>query len=213
MDSNQSNPCYDYAVWLTKQMMQQKIPLNQVLDQYYPTYYSKMQETLDDFNKKAPQPITCQKKCDACCHYQVASVPMEAKYIHFQAKKKLTSKQFKAISRKLKQVRTKEREIEFQYPNDVLKQAKAYRLQKIACPFLYNQTCMVYDYRPMICRFHSVISPPKFCYDNSTIQIVKPWQHPDLMPSDVKFQQFVSHYYLNNVQQGTLNRLLLENGF
>jgi len=213
MNINNSNPCYEFAVSLSKEVLQQKITLPQLLDQYYPKYYSKMQETLDSFNRQSPNPITCKKKCDACCHYMVASVPMEAKYIHFQAKKNLSTKQFKIISRKLKQVRDKEREIEIQFPNDFVQQARSYRLQKIPCPFLYDKTCMIYNYRPMICRYHNVTSSPEMCYKDENINNVKAWKHPDLMESDVKFQQFLSHYYLNNPKQGSLNQLLLENGF
>ncbi|KPA12100.1 protein belonging to Uncharacterized protein family UPF0153 [Candidatus Magnetomorum sp. HK-1] len=211
--SKQEDPCYEYAVWLSKEVLEQKISLPQILDQYYPKYYTKMQETIDNFNCQSPIPITCKMNCDACCHYQVASVPMEAKYIHFQAKKRMSAKLFKIVTRKLKQVRTKEREIEAQFPNDFLRQARTYRLQKISCPFLHDKTCMIYNYRPMICRYHNVTSPPEMCYKDESIKNVQAWQHSSLMESDVKFQQFLSHYYLNNPKQGTLNRLLLENGF
>jgi Fe-S-cluster containining protein len=212
-NKHKSNPCYEYAIWLTKEILHKKVPLNMILEQHYPKYYTKMMETLDMFNQTSPHPITCKKNCDACCHYQVASVPMEAKYIHFQAKKNMSSKHYKIVLRKITLVRTKEREIEAQFPNDFIRQAKAYRLQKISCPFLYDKTCMIYNYRPMICRYHNVTSPPEYCYSDATIQQVNPWKHPDLMVSDVNFQLFLSRYYLNNANQGSLNRLLLENGF
>ncbi|MBF0452926.1 MAG: YkgJ family cysteine cluster protein [Candidatus Magnetomorum sp.] len=208
----QSNPCYDYAIRLSKKILQQKIPLNDVLEQYYPEYYAKLQETIDSFNQQSPQPIACKKQCDACCHYMVASVPMEAKYIQYSAKNHLSAKELKIVSRKLRQVRSKEREFEKQSPNNIVRQAQLYRLSKIPCPFLKDKTCMIYHYRPMICRYHNVTGSPENCY-HPALNNVQAWQHPQLMESDVNFQKFMSHHYLNTSTSGTLNQLLLDHGF
>ena len=209
-----SNPCFEYAIWLTKKVMNEKIPLHEILNQHYPQYYQKMQETLDQFNLQATPAITCTIHCDACCYYQVASVPMETRYIQYHAVKLLTKKQFKMVSKKLKQVRNKEREIETKFPDDFMRQARVYRRFKIPCPFLSDdRQCMIYQYRPMICRYHNVNSPPDRCYSFKEIEQVKPWKHPQLMQSDVQFQRFMSQYYLKTDRQGSLTRLLLENGF
>jgi len=208
------NPCFEYAIWLTNKVMSEKIPLNQILEHYYPQYYLKMQETLDRFNLQAPTPITCSIHCDACCYYQVASVPMEAKFIHYNAQKRLTKKQYKVVTHKLRQVRSREREIEARFSNDFIRQARVYRRFKIPCPFLSdNRQCMIYQYRPMICRYHNVTNPSDRCYSNKLIEQVKPWKHPQLMETDVHFQKFMSHYYLKTDKQGTLSKLLLENRF
>jgi hypothetical protein len=210
----QSNPCFDYAVYLTKKVMGKKIPLNQILEHDYPQYYQKMQETLDQFNNTATSPVTCKIHCDACCHYQVASVPMEAKYIQYHAKKVLSRKQYKTIYKKIIKVHTKEREIETRFPNDILRQARMYRRFKIPCPFLSDdRQCVIYSYRPMICRYHNVISPPDKCYEFKEIEQVHPWKHPSLMIADVQFQKFMSQNYLNTDRQGSLTRLLLDTGF
>jgi Fe-S-cluster containining protein len=209
-----SNPCFDYAISLTKKVMGKKIPLNQILEHNYPQYYQKMQETLDQFNATAPSPITCKIHCDACCHYQVASVPMEAKYIQYHAKKMLPRKQYKAIYRNLRKVHTKERQIETRFPNDIIRQARVYRRFKIPCPFLNDdRQCLIYSYRPMICRYHNVISSPDKCYSFKEINQVQPWKHRHLMESDVHFQKFMSQLYLNTEKQGSLTRLLIEAGF
>jgi hypothetical protein len=194
--------------------MENKIPLNTILEHYYPQYYLKMQETLDQFNLQATTPITCKIYCDACCHYQVASVPMEARFIQYYSKKILPKKQYKMITQKMKQVRTREREIETRFSNDIIRQARVYRRFKIPCPFLSDdRQCLIYHYRPMICRYHNVTSPPDLCHSNKTIEHVHPWKHPHLMVSDVQFQKFMSHLYLNTDKQGSLSKLLLENGF
>ena len=214
MMSVPSTPCFEYAVWLTKKVMGEKIPLNQILNHYYPQYYQKMQETLDQFNSQAAPPITCKIHCDACCYYQVASVPMEARYIQHQAKKSLPKNLYKMVSRKLKQVHTREREIELRFPDDIIRQARVYRRFKIPCPFLSDdRQCLIYQYRPMICRYHNVTSISERCYSFKEIDQVQPWKHPHLMKSDVQFQKFMSQYYLKTDRQGSLTRLLLENGF
>jgi len=209
-----SNPCFEYAIWLSKKVIGEKIPLNKILDQYYKEYYQKMQETLDQFNLEATSPITCKIKCDACCHYQVASVPMEAKYIQYHAKKTLHRKQYKIVFRKLQQVREKELKIEQRFPEDIIRQARVYRRFKITCPFLSDdRTCIIYDFRPMICRYHNVISSSDRCYSFKEAKHVHPWKHPHLMVSDVQFQKFMSHHYLNSDSQGSLTRLLLAHAF
>jgi Fe-S-cluster containining protein len=209
-----SNPCFEFAVWLTKKVMSEKIPVNQILDRHYPQYYQKMQETLDHFNQEANAPITCSIHCDACCYYQVASVPMEAKYIHYHAQKTLSKKHYKMVSRKLKQVHTREREIESRFPDDIIRQARVYRRFKIPCPFLDDsRQCIIYQYRPMICRYHNVTSPSERCYSFKEINSVQPIKHPHLMTSDVHFQKFMSQFYLKTDIQGSLTKLLLKNGF
>jgi len=209
-----NNPCHEYAVWLTQKVLSEKISIHQILNTFYPQYYEKMQETLDDFNKKSPKPIKCNIHCDACCHYQVASVPMEARYIQHYAKKNLPKKQYKILSKKIIQVRNKEREIEMRFPNDIIRQARVFRRFKIPCPFLNdNRQCLIYQYRPMICRYHNVYSSPAICYNFKESDKIQAWKHPDLMESDVHFQKFMSHVYLQTDKQGTLNRLLLESGF
>jgi len=209
-----TDPCYEYAVRLSRQTLEKKIPLNKILDHHYPEYYQKMQETLDNFNRKSPNPIQCTAKCDACCHFQLASVPMEAKYIQYHSQKNLPKKQYKYVSHKIKQVYAKEREIEKRFPNDFIRQARVFRRFKIPCPFLNaDRTCLIYDFRPMICRYHNVTSSTEHCYSFKDINKVTPWKHPDIMVTDVNFQKFMSQLYLNKPEQGTLNRLLLENGF
>jgi hypothetical protein len=45
--------------------------------------------------------------------------------------------------------------------------AMDYLRQRIACPFLENESCSIHPIRPLICREYLVTSPPEYCYEPS----------------------------------------------
>jgi len=47
-----------------------------------------------------------------------------------------------------------------------------YLRQRVACPFLENESCSIHPIRPLICREYLVTSPPENCVDPSVYPVV-----------------------------------------
>jgi Fe-S-cluster containining protein len=48
-------------------------------------------------------------------------------------------------------------------PGEALPHGEAYFALGIACPFLEDESCSIYEDRPLICREYLVVSPPERC--------------------------------------------------
>jgi len=193
------------------EILQGKITQEHLFEIHYPKFLSMMEKALKAFRESAPNPVACKIKCDACCHHLIGMAPIEAAYIWYSLKKNVSPE----ILEKVEDSSNKAHKFEFQvrneYPDDPGRQAIKFQSMNIPCPLLKeDKTCMVYDQRPMICRYHCVISNPKFCYVLNPKGQKKVWQDMDMMRENVMFQRFLSHYYLQTDQMGTLNELLIK---
>jgi hypothetical protein len=89
---------------------------------------------LDDFLAFVSLYIPCHKGCSSCCHLKVSVPTIEAQYIQ----DKLGVK------------------------NALVLESK--HLFGTACPFLKNESCSIYKYRPYVCRRHlALFNDPKWC--------------------------------------------------
>ena len=52
------------------------------------------------------------------------------------------------------------------------KLALDYFYQRVACPFLEDESCSIHPIRPLICREYLVTSPPEYCADPAGLQVV-----------------------------------------
>ena len=48
-------------------------------------------------------------------------------------------------------------------PRETLQHGEAYFALGVACPFLEDESCSIYEERPLICREYVVVSPPERC--------------------------------------------------
>lgn len=92
------------------------------------------------------QTFSCKRGCSHCCHQKVEIYEDEAKYIGEMCQEKgipISKKHLK------KQNKTPYTEL--------------IRNGHSACVFLKNNECSIYEFRPLICRAHTVASPPELC--------------------------------------------------
>jgi Fe-S-cluster containining protein len=78
--------------------------------------------------------------------------------------KSATKKRFSLAEEHLKSTGLIE---ELEAPDNPLlhKAEEEYFLQQIPCPFLENESCGIYDFRPSRCREYLVFTPPENCSD------------------------------------------------
>jgi len=70
---------------------------------------------------------------------------------------------------------------------------KEYFLQQIPCPFLEDECCSIYEFRPSRCREYLVISPPKHCHDPYTQRI-------DRLPVSIRLSEAFSRMWAQAIQ-------------
>jgi Fe-S-cluster containining protein len=103
---------------------------------------------------------TCRRGCTACCHLEKEITFDEADLLAALIKKRARSD----IQPVVEQIANKGKNAKKRHRSKL----------KPRCPFLgKDHMCMVYAYRPMVCRKYKVTSPPDECYkkDGSVKQI------------------------------------------
>ena len=83
----------------------------------------------------------CKKGCSYCCHVDVGITIIEAQYIALNTGHKYTP--------------VKKR------------QHKGYHKTKTPCPFLVDDNCSIYEFRPLACRMFYSLDSVDFCKDES----------------------------------------------
>jgi len=111
----------------------------------------------------------CLKGCSHCCHQSIPIVDVEGITIvnYIEAKLELTVRE---------QIRnniinwvtffnsnTPSRVLN---EKDVIEFEQVAAVKRIACPFLINNLCTIYEARPITCRTHIVASSPEECSQN-----------------------------------------------
>jgi uncharacterized protein len=147
----------------------------EILDDYF-----------DEFHKKEKIQPTCKKGCSYCCAYPIWVSELEYTAIkqwvdtNFtdeekdELKEKLLSwrneigedaQKFQEISDQILQCRTKRISPSKVMELDAERHAltKEYSKKKIMCPFLKENTCSIYEVRPVSCRTYFAYGNPNRC--------------------------------------------------
>ncbi len=133
-----------------------------------------------DKEEKEGRKIYCGPGCGVCCNQMVPLSPPEAIWIselvdHLEKSGwKELSQKFDRIAEKLEQLGMVGELLDPDFSDDVaLEIAKKYFQLSIPCPFLVDNSCRIYPYRPVACREYNVTSPPEFCRDPYSNQVNK----------------------------------------
>ena len=126
---------------------------------------------------EAGQPISCRKGCAACCRMLVPVSPPEA-FALADRVHALPEEQRRTMLSKVAEAKTKLEQAGLIEPLTALAETdrpltdedfeplnRDYYALRMACPFLENETCSIYEDRPAACRELLVTSPPELCQD------------------------------------------------
>jgi Fe-S-cluster containining protein len=115
--------------------------------------------------------ISCKKGCGACCRQYVPISPAEARLLTElveempEPRRSAVKQRFADAVERFKAWAGMNLAMEYIRlpPPERVKMVKAYFHLGIACPFLENESCSIYQQRPLICREYLVISSPEHC--------------------------------------------------
>ncbi|MGA2261398.1 MAG: YkgJ family cysteine cluster protein, partial [Acidobacteriota bacterium] len=124
------------------------------------------------FEARHGRKISCQKGCAACCRHLIPLSPSEAWLLYdfvasFPADRKLAVLERIARSKeRLKQEGFDRRFLHSMAGKDELQAAGLdYFRLGLACPFLEEESCAIYPFRPTSCREYLVTTPASYCAD------------------------------------------------
>jgi Fe-S-cluster containining protein len=125
----------------------------------------------------AGQHVSCQKGCAACCRMLVPISPPEAFALKTMVDA-LPDERRKVLLDRLSSARVRLQEteilarltalVESEHPltdEDMEPINRDYYALRMACPFLEEETCSIYEDRPAACRELLVTTPPDLCDD------------------------------------------------
>jgi Fe-S-cluster containining protein len=123
--------------------------------------------------------VSCAKGCAACCSWLVrVSIP-EALYLYERILECETQRRDQILGRfhKAREI-LKENGLAEKINRDLIRKpgdvfydhglhllSRRYLALRITCPFLEEKTCLIYSWRPIICRQYYVTSPASQCTD------------------------------------------------
>ena len=125
--------------------------------------------------------VSCQKGCGACCRQLVPISAIEAQRLKAlveqmpEPRKSTLLARFEAARQQLQATGLLEKLREPRRINDedVDPVGLTYFQQRIACPFLEEESCSIYEERPLACREYLVVNPPEDCAQ-PTVDSIKP---------------------------------------
>ena len=121
--------------------------------------------------ERSGETVSCKANCGACCRHLVAISEVEARRIGEvvasmpEPRRQVILSRFSDARNRLDDAGLLERlaDAEQITGDEYGPLALNYFKQGIACPFLENESCSIYDERPVTCREYLVTSPPGNC--------------------------------------------------
>lgn len=129
---------------------------------------------------EAGHPVSCKRGCTACCHQMIPISIFEAEALAAwirtlpEALQHELAERFHQTLLKLATAGLIDRMVNVDwFPEDdsTSQLAIDYLHQHIPCPFLENDSCSIYPFRPFACREYLVTSPPEHCLDLASPQL------------------------------------------
>jgi Fe-S-cluster containining protein len=125
--------------------------------------------------------ISCRAGCGACCRQLIPLSLFEAEFLAGwistlpRERQAEIGARFDAALLQLRDAGLLDRmDPSRRVPGSAEEKALAidYIRQRVACPFLENESCSIHPIRPVICREYLVTSPPENCVDPSVYPVV-----------------------------------------
>jgi Fe-S-cluster containining protein len=132
-------------------------------------------------NQGRGEAISCRKGCGACCRQVVPISQPEARQIHAlvenqpEPRRTEIRARFEAARARLQETNLPRRMAHAESLDDASRQSLAvdYFRLGIACPFLEDESCSIYEDRPLACREYLVITPAINCSQPTVEPVIR----------------------------------------
>jgi Fe-S-cluster containining protein len=130
---------------------------------------------------QAGRTISCKAGCGACCRQMVPLSIFEAEALSAwirtlpEARQQELAQRFHQALLKLAGAGLIDRMVNEDWlaeTESARKLALDYLYQRVACPFLEDESCSIHPIRPLICREYLVTSPAEHCFDPAKLKAV-----------------------------------------
>lgn len=129
---------------------------------------------------QAGKPLSCHDGCAACCRHPVPIAPAEARLISWwlaaqpAERRAVLRERFRHAAQRLEEsgVAQQLRDSRGAGRAAMHDLGLRYFALGLACPFLEDERCSIYEIRPMRCREYLVVSPAENCAQPASRQIV-----------------------------------------
>lgn len=130
---------------------------------------------------EAGRTISCKAGCGACCRQMVPLSIFEAEALASwirtlpEERQQHLAQRFDGALRTLASAGFIDRMVNEDWlakTDSAREMAIEYLYQRVACPFLEDESCSIHPIRPLICREYLVTSEPQHCFDPATLQVV-----------------------------------------
>jgi len=161
----------------------------------------------------AGRPISCKAGCGACCRQMVPLSIFEAEALAAQiltlpeAVQTALGERFDRALRQFAAAGLIDRMVDEDWlaeTESAREMALQYLYQRIACPFLEQESCSIHPMRPLACREYLVTSPSEHCYDPATLKV-----EPVQLPLHLSRRLFEMGAHLENDSRGWIPLIFL----
>ena len=135
--------------------------------------------------------VPCRKGCTACCYHliclsvpealrlteEMLIMPLDKRKKIMQSSHRIAEKVQKKTSKIISLLNNLTKQEVMNYYMQLMKISDWYFDQKLPCPFLHNNLCMIYECRPIVCIQHLVAdstSPCSFDYETNACKVQMP---------------------------------------
>ncbi|MCP4451810.1 MAG: YkgJ family cysteine cluster protein [Planctomycetes bacterium] len=130
-----------------------------------------------DRSRQLGKRVVCDRKCAACCSYLVPLSIPEVIHLHDEVQS-FSPEQSREFWENSLSVATRLLEGDSSEAVDGESSLDAvgewYSDKQVACPFLEQDLCAIYDHRPLACREHLVTTPAPACSPEAVGHVEKP---------------------------------------
>ena len=159
--------------------MQMTVPVKPVKPQRMLPIFQQMSNSFVEMGISAAEnsgaKISCQKGCSACCRQPIPLAEIEAYKIAEvvenlpEPRRAEIKKRFHKACQRFYEIGWFEKLDKCAYlsKEEREKVILEYFYENVACPFLENDACSIYEERPLACREYLVTSPAENCFEPS----------------------------------------------
>jgi Fe-S-cluster containining protein len=143
--------------------IKQKGQPNDNLQRMHDEQLHVLENYINLLHEKTDTHPSCKNNCSGCCKYPIWATEVEYKYIMNWVATHLTNETTVLINDNLKKWNEEIGQLALSYKPGDKQKSNEYTRKNVKCPFLIDNSCSIYEARPVVCRTYFSYGNPKNC--------------------------------------------------